>query len=856
MVGLSVPEHGPTDAVMRGERAPRNWPHVVGGFLWLLVLFSPAIVLAQMVGPGLDPQVGQGSRLGSEPAEDMPEMPEYREAEVVPDGVAAEPGDEVDIVQVVGNRRVEETSVLERIGTAPGEALDRAQVSEDIHAVYDLGYFRDVRVDATRRSSDGQVVVSFVVVEKPAIARVEYRGNDDLDDDELSEVVELERFSILDTSKVKESAEKIRAQYTEEGYYLAEVNYRIEEVEGREDLAVVIFEVREFAKVEVKKVTFLGNESVPDEELRQIMRTREGGLLSFLTDFGSFREEQFAEDLQRITAYYYDQGFVRVRVGVPSVRLSRDKREIYITISVDEGERYSVGSTDVTGDFIVDRAELMELVSLEPGDVFSYGTMRQDLQRLQALYRDAGYAYVTVNPLNRINAEDNSVDVAYDISKGEKVYFGRIEIAGNSKTRDKVIRRELVIQEGELFSDTKLQASKRRVQRLGYFEDVQITTQRGASGDVINARVEVTETRTDTFQIGAGFSSTESFIANAQVSLNNLAGRGQSLSLQAQLSAIRSLFNLQFSEPWLFDSRWQFSLNLYNFDYALPDFSRRSTGGDITFGYPVSRALKLDIPGELLVSATYKLEDVGITTNRSGGETSGAFFRGGLTSSVRLGTFYDDRDNRLFPTDGHYHSARVEFADDTWTQSQTEYLKTDLETRWYFPLFWQFVLRLQGQLGYVTNIDPNKSVPLFERYFVGGPTTVRGFDRFGLGPSRSVALRSSDPITSLDDFEIGGNKQLLLTAEVEFPIFTAAGIKGVIFADAGNAFDDEQPLTLDLDLFVDGSEQYSDALRTAVGFGFRWRSPIAPLRFEWGIPLQRLPGEQGLVFDFSIGNSF
>lgn len=838
--------------------ARRGW---TGGLLFavLLSLVVPTSALAQVIGPGADPQPRQ-QRADDEPSGDetLPREVEYREDQEVPSGDAAGEGDVVDVVQVVGNRRVEEDSVLEVIGTAQGNAIRPEQISDDIHEVYELGYFRDVKVDATR-TAEGEVVVSFIVVEKPAIARIEYRGNKELSDDKIKEVVNLERFSILDVSKVKANAEKIRELYTEKGYYLADVSYEIEKLEGRGDLAVVAFNIREYAKVEVKRVTFLGNESIPDDELQQIMRTREGSYLSFLTDFGNFREDKFSEDLQRITAYYYDKGFVQVKVGVPSVRLSRDKKYLYITISIEEGDQFSVGSVDVQGDFIVEKEELMDMIELSKGDVFSYGTMRRDLQKLQALYRDSGFAYVNVNPLNRINQEDKSVDVAYDIQKGKKVYFGRIEIVGNTKTRDKVIRRELRIEEGDLFSDTKLQASKRRIRRLGYFESVEITTQRGARDDLINARVEVTETRTDTFQIGAGFSSTESFIANAQVSLNNLAGRGQSLSLQAQLSAIRSLFNLQFSEPWLFDSPWQFSFNLYNFDYVLPDFSRRSTGGDITFGYPLSRALQLDIPGELLVSATYKLEDVGITTggrsNRNQ-ETSGAFFRGGLTSSVRLGTFYDDRNNRLFPTKGQYHSVKVEFADDTFTLSETEFLKTDVETRWYFPLFWNFVLRLQGQLGYVTNIDPNKSVPLFERYFVGGPTTVRGFDRFALGPSRSVALRSSDPASSLDEFEIGGNKQLIFTAEIEFPIFTAAGIKGVVFADAGNAFDDDEPLTLELDLFKSAENNYSDALRTSVGFGFRWNSPIAPLRFEWGIPLQRLPGEQGLVFDFSIGNSF
>lgn len=834
--------------------------HLLARVLLAALAFMLAAGLALPAGAQTDPRRDLGRQFDQQGRENQapPENLRPTGTATVPEGRPAKEGQMVDAIQVVGNRRVESESVLQRVQTKVGQPLDLATVSEDIHRIFDLGYFSDVRVDATVTDQD-ELVVSYIVEEKPAIAQIRYEGNDELSEDDIKDVVNLERFSILDVGKVKANAEKIRQLYADKGYYLAAVDYDITAVKGRPDLATVTFQIQEYSKVQVKKITFLGNENLSDEQLSSIMQTREGSYFSFLTDFGNFKEQAFEADLQRLTAFYYNHGYVQVNVGMPSIRLSRDKRYLYITIQIEEGEQYFAGDIDIQGDLLGKKKDLFNLVKLEKGDVFNYGRMRQDIQKIRTMYRNAGYAYVNVNPLTRINKATNNVDLTYDIQKGNKVYFGRIEVVGNKKTRDYVIRRELEIEEGELFSETEMEVSKRKIRRLGYFDKVEITTQRGARDDLINARVEVNETRTGTFQVGAGFSSTESFIANAQISQNNLLGRGQSLSLQAQLSSIRTLFNLKFTEPWLLGSRWNFSVNLYNFEYAYQDFTRQSTGGDLTFGYPISEAFELDIPGELLASATYKLENVDVTSggqSGGGGQSTGSLFGGGLTSSVQAGLYYDNRDNRLFPTDGQYHSAKAEFADRTLTLSENEFLKFDLETRWYFPVFWEFVLRLQGEMGYVTNLDPQGDVPLFERYFVGGPQTVRGFDRYTLGPVREIASNSNDPGGSLDSFRIGGNKRLIFTAEVEFPIFTAAGIKGVVFADMGNAFDNDQNFTLVPDLFADPTNDYHDALRTSVGFGFRWLSPIAPLRFEWGIPLSRLRGEKPLVFDFSIGNAF
>ena len=496
---------------------------------------------------------------------------------------SAQAGKTVDDIRIDGNRRVEAEAVRRNIRQKVGEPLSYDQVSRDLRAIYALGFFDDVQVDATEEG--GKLVLTFIVDEKPSVAQVTFEGNDELDDDEIKEVVNIRTFSVLDVSKIKANEQKIKELYAEKGFFLTEVKSKIVPVsDDNPDEVRVIFRVEEYAKVQVRRITFLGNKYIDDEELGAIMETREGHFLSFLTSFGVFKETSFEADLERITAYYYNKGYINVKVSQPQLRLSRDKRYLFITIPISEGEQHFVNSVDLTGDFIKDKEELMKLVGLKPDDVFSYGEMRGDLSRLKDLYQDAGYAYANINPLPKVDQDTRRVDLVYDIQRGSKVYFGRIEVVGNTKTRDKVIRRELLITEGELFSSTKIQRSKAHVQRLGFFESVEITTHQGDKPQVVDVKVTVAERATGTFQVGAGFSSVENFIAMAQISQNNLFGRGQSLSLQATLSSIRTLFNIRFSEPYLFDSKWQFSFDVFDFEFIFNDFTRGSTGGNLTLG--------------------------------------------------------------------------------------------------------------------------------------------------------------------------------------------------------------------------------------------------------------------------------
>jgi outer membrane protein insertion porin family len=769
----------------------------------------------------------------------------------------------VERVQFRGNRKVEDDAMRVNMVTKVGQELDQDKVREDVRSLWKMGFFEDVRVEGTQTETGG-VVLTYVVEEKPSIRKILVQGSHELGLDKLNEVIDLKRDSILDVTKVKKNVEKVRELYVSKGYYLATVDYQVRPVnESEVDVWLI---VDEQAKVEIRRISFVGNHKVPEAELRTVMGTQEGGFFSFMTDAGTYQEEAFERDLALLTAYYYDHGFINVKVSSPQITLSKDKRYMYIAVPIDEGPIFDIGKIDFKGDLIGPKGDYFERLKTKSGERFNRSRLGQDIVRLNDYYKDRGYAYVNITPLTSIDLQKRIVGVTFEIEKGQKVYFERINIRGNSKTRDKVIRREMKISEGELFSQTNLETSRRRINALGFFEKVDVSTKRGSSDEFIEVNVEVSERPTGTFQIGAGFSSVENFIAQAQISQNNLFGRGQTLSLQAQLSGLRQLFALRFVEPYFLDSDWTFAFDIYNQTRVQTNFARNSVGGDLTWGYPLSY--------ESRVFLTYKLEQVNVSTSGGGSVLSNGveapiapqavanLFKGGLTSSVRASWSYDSRDNRLFPTRGWFHNAFFEIAD-PYTGSEATFTRFGGFSRYYRPIYGPFILKLNAEIGVVTSRDPD-GVPITERYFVGGINDIRGFRPRTLGPRISF-LPPGDPSSSLSQLPLGGNMQLIWNSEVEFPLFAKVGISGVVFFDAGNAYNLEDKWCTSS--FSAGASDKTNpcftvpnslisGIRSSVGFGFRWFSPLGPLRFEWGIPLDRQPDEESLVFEFTIGNFF
>jgi outer membrane protein insertion porin family len=775
-------------------------------------------------------------------------------------------GKTVAYLRFVGNRKAEDDAIRLNMTTQTGQKLVGDQLREDLKAIWRMGYFEDVRVEETEEPNN-KVGLTVVLREKPVIRKIYVAGNSEVGLDKINEVLDLKKETILDPAKVKRNVEKVRDLYVEKGYYLAEVGSDVKRVdEGHVDVYLV---ADEHAKVDVRQVRFLGNKNVSDSELKGVMGTQEGGWLSFITSSGTYREDAFDRDLLLITAYYYDKGYINVKLGKPEIELSGDKQYLYITIPIDEGQIYKIGKIDFKGDLLEPKDNYYKKMSVKEGETFNRSRLGADITKLNDSYKDAGYAYVNVQPLTAIDADKRTVDITFDVQKGQPVYFGKIIIRGNTKTRDKVIRRELRVYEGDLYNQTKLDRSKKLVTALGYFEKVELSTkaQEGVA-DKIDVTIEVTERATGTFQIGAGFSSVENFIGQAQVSQNNLFGRGTTLQLQAQISSLRQLFTLRYLDPYFLDTKLTFAFSAYNSLLFFPAFNRTARGGDLTFGYLLGDYVR--------VFGTYKLENVDVKQNSAGVNFGGGsfasqtisqgtisnLFRSGWTSSIRLSINYDSRNDRMFPSKGMFHSLAFEFADPI-IASESVYMRLTGFTRFYYPIWGPFIFRANLEAGWVTSRS-SQGVPIYERYLIGGINTIRGFQLFSLGPRVNI-LQSQEPSAFLSQFNIGGNLQLILNTEIEFPILSAVQIKGVVFFDAGNAYNTE------LSKYCPSSRSVSNIpdvfnpcnayptfsnLRYSVGFGFRWFSPIGPLRFEWGIPLNRQNGEDPIVFEFTIGNFF
>ncbi|MDF2696245.1 MAG: outer membrane protein assembly factor YaeT precursor, partial [Labilithrix sp.] len=587
-------------------------------------------------------------------------------------------------IDISGNRRVAKEDIVSYLREKPGHLFKVDNLASDVRALWDSGFFDDIEVDMTR--DDHGVILRFLVRERPNIKGVEFEGNSEIENDKLQEAIEVKANTILSVPAVRRSVQKIKDAYAEKGYFLADVESSIEP--QRDNEVIIRFKITEHSPVTVRRVTFVGNYNVPEEELRAVMQTGQTSIFSFGSG-GPYRQDVFERDVLMLNALYYDKGYMNVSIGTPRVMLTPDREGIEITLLIHEGPRFKIRQLkvyerDADGKEVEPlggRRALRQLVRAKSGDYFNRAELVKDLQAVRTLYRDAGYANVEAEPETELDPVKKEVDIIIPIRRGPKVYVERIEVKGNTKTRDKVLRREMEIEEGQLFSETKLEDSKRRIVALGYFERVDVSTEQGSSPESININFEVTERPTGTFQVGAGFSSIENFIATAQIQQANLFGNGQSLALQAQISGLRQLISIRFFEPYFLDSDWSSSVELYDNLLVFPDFARRTLGGALTFGYAL-------IQPWLRIGLTATVQHDAVDTNQVNtffGTTSGFvsifqrlplanLFNAGRTISLRPAITYDTRNNRLFPSSGVFLQASTELATSAFG-SEIEFLR-------------------------------------------------------------------------------------------------------------------------------------------------------------------------------------
>ncbi|MBI3017080.1 MAG: outer membrane protein assembly factor BamA [Deltaproteobacteria bacterium] len=631
--------------------------------------------------------------------------------------------------------------------------------------------------------------------------------------------MKIKEYSIVDLNAIKETKEKILKLYEQKGFFLAQVKHTLV-FDPKTNEADLTFQIEELDKVKIRKIQFIGNHIFSDEELKGVMATKERGLFSWLTKTDNYQEEILKGDLEGLTYFYHIKGYIQVKIDPPQVTISPDKKWIYVSIPIEEGDQYQVGMIDYAGDLLFSKDELRKEKKIEPNTQFNRDLLRQEVLRLADKYKDEGYAFANVNVRSDIHEKTKKVDLTFDFEKGQKVMIGAINVSGNSQTRDKVIRRELSIHEGDLYNETQLRKSIDKVRALGYFSEVTYTKPQGSSLNMLDIDISVKERSTGALTMGAGWSTIEGIIGNAQISHNNLFGRGQTVALNAQLAGkSNTIFSLSFTEPYTLDTHWSSGFDAYNVKTHVPDaYDEKKSGGDVRAGHPIGENMS--------TYGTYKLENITLDNVAAGREEliQGA----GVISSV-IGTFiYDTRNNRFEPTNGYYDSLSCEFAG---VGGDHHFIKPVFNSRFYTPSFWDGTFRVNFEAGALARTT-SKVAPTSERFYLGGVNSLRGYQPFSLGPKK-LDKNGKEVL-------VGGDRELFSNIEYEIPLVASMGVKGVVFYDVGSAFEG-------LDI---------GKIRQDVGFGFRWFSPFGPLRVEIGFPILPKEGEKKQVVQFAITPPF
>ena len=764
-------------------------------------------------------------------------------------------------IRISGNLRVEDDGIRLHLKSRPGEAFNQDTVGQDVKAIYRMGFFDDVRAEL---SPDG--VLTYAVKEKPFVREVKIQGASQVAKDKIESAFGVSPRTILDRSKVADGIDKVRKLYTEQGYVNAAVDHSIN-VEANNQ-AVITLDIVEGNRQLIKRIMFEGNRNFSDSELRDLIATKEEWIFSFITNRGVLDRDVLTNDVAILSNHYNDNGYVEHKIDEPIILRARDGLEVVFRIH--EGPRYRVGKVEIGGELIQDGREMLKSVKLTTGQIFRGSRLREDITTLSDMYSNKGFAFVQVDPVTRVKDKEKVVDVALLITKGPPVYFNRVLVAGNNKTRDKVVRRELFANEQELFSGSKITQSRNALQRTGYFEDVQITTKKTDQPDTLDVLVDVKEGPTGTFQVGGGYSSGDGFLFNANVSEKNFMGRGQGLSGNFSIGSKRQDFILSANDPYFNDTKVALGIDAFNTKREFTDFDEHKLGFAFNTSYPM-KELSLPFFGRLkpgnkgsdvLASndaltvwdymrggVSYELTRENINgISKDAPDSIKAEEGKSLTSAVTPNLSYDSRDHFFAPTEGTKAAVGLKTAG---LGGDSRFIKSDLSARWHYPLLkdpnWggNWVFALGGQLGYGIGFSNSgtsgSDLPLFERYFLGGINSVRGFAERSIGPrSPSHCATAADGTRECTGNDVvGGDKAMVFNTELLFPIMESYGLRGVAFFDMGSAFD--------------GGFSFSD-LRRSVGAGVRWMSPFGPLRVELGFPITKQPHDETSVLGFSIGS--
>jgi outer membrane protein insertion porin family len=736
----------------------------------------------------------------------------------------------VQDIRIEGLQRIEPGSVFAYLPIKKGDTFTDDKASDAIRALYATGFFSDVRI-----ATEGNVVI-VDVVERPAISTVDFAGIHEFDKDNLNKAlnsVGLSPGRYYDKALVDRSEQELKRQYLTRGYYAAEVTTTVTPVDRNR--VSILFSVAEGPSAKIRQVNFIGNKVFSTSTLRDEMQLSTPNWFSWYTKNDLYSKEKLTGDLENIRSYYLNRGYLEFNIESTQVSISPDKKDMYLTLTVHEGEPYTISNIQLAGNLLDRQAELQKLVAIKPGQRFSAEKLKATTKAIVDKLGEYGYAFATVNAVPQIDQEHHTVVLTLQVDPSRRVYVRRINVTGNTRTRDEVIRREMRQLESSWFDSSRLALSKDRINRLGYFTDVDVTTAPvDGTQDQVDVDVKVAEKPTGAITLGAGFSSTDKVVLSAGVSQDNVFGSGTSLAVNVNTAKTYRTLTVTQVDPYftvdgikrITDVYYRTTEPLY---YSTTSSFRIITAGaDLKFGIPFSEV------DTVYFGTGFEQNrlDVDSNTPKSYIDYVNEFGRVSNNVPLTVGWSRDARDSALVPSRGYYTQANAEYGTPI---GATQYYKADLQAQYYYSFARGFVLGLNLQGGYGNGMA-GKPYPIFKNYFAGGIGSVRGYEPSSLGPRDAT---TNDPI--------GGSKMVVGNIELTFPL-PGTGydrtLRVFTFLDGGNVWGDE------------GNSVGANGLRYGYGVGLAWISPIGPLKVSLGFPLVRHEGDQYQKFQFQIGTAF
>lgn len=744
-------------------------------------------------------------------------------------------------IRVEGIQRTEAGTVFNYLPVKVGETIDDQRAAQAIKALYGTGFFKDVRLE-----QEGEVLV-VTVQERPAIAQIEFTGNKAFPSDKMKEGLKqigLSEGMIFDRSMLDKAEQEIKRQYLSQGKYGATVKAVVNPLERNR--VAVRFDIEEGAVSKIRAINIVGNQVFDESELVEQFTLTTPNWMSWWTKDDQYSKQRLTADLEALRSFYMNQGYLEFNIESTQVSITPDKRDIYITVNISEGEKYTVTDVKMAGEMLVPEDELRTLITLQPGEMFNREKLTASSKAISDRLGNDGYAFANVNAVPEVDKEKHTVAFTFFVDPGRRVYVRRINLTGNTRTRDEVLRREMRQLESGWYAADKINRSKQRLERLNYFEEVNIETPAvSGTADQVDVNIDVTEKSTGSVMFGAGLSSSEGVVFGVTVNQANFLGTGNRVSAQVNTGKVNTTYSLSYTDPYFTPDGVSRGFDLYRKDVDsssldVGSYSTASYGAGVRFGVPLNERDTFSM-GLTLDYTSIDLESdspdryVDYCESTSGCDNT--------TLRLDSGWVHDTRDNILFPNKGVLQKLTGEVGLPGLDQ---EYYKINYQHTWYKDVTNNITLMLNGELGYGASYG-SKDFPFFKSFYAGGVNSVRGYETSAIGP------RDIDSSTD-NDYAVGGTKRVVANAEVFFPVPLLKDSKQFrlsAFLDAGSVWGQSGGVGIEGN--CDGA---SDCLRYSTGVGVSWYSPFGPIKLVLAKPLNEQDGDKTEVLQFQLGSQF